>query len=138
MLGDIPPDRPRPWFDLLEQRWPKAEEAVQDQLVAAGAVTVELGRTLGVIRTRKVSVTDPGAVRALRDRVREVARSGPGPVEEAVLAVLAIDGNVSTVFGWRDLCGHKPAVRALKDRVDHELPGLRSALIQSIALRRAS
>src|SRR5687767_10605695 len=41
VLGDIPPDRPRPWFDLLEQRWPKAEEAVQDQLVAAGAITVE-------------------------------------------------------------------------------------------------
>ncbi|MCY1136421.1 GPP34 family phosphoprotein [Actinoplanes sp. Pm04-4] len=141
VLADVPADRPRRWFDVLEQRWQQAEEAVQAQLVAAGAVTVEQRRVLGIIPAEQVVLTDPGSVRALRERVRRAAQREPGtappPIGEAVLAALAIDGNVSTVFGWRDLWGHKAAVAELKDQVDRELPGLRSTLIQSIALRRA-
>ncbi|MFF5078215.1 GPP34 family phosphoprotein [Actinoplanes sp. NPDC000266] len=141
VLADVAADRPRRWFDLLEQRWQKAEEAVQEQLAAAGIVTVEQRRVLGIIPAKQIAPADHGSVRALRDRVRRAAHREPGsappPVGEAVLAALAIDGNVSTVFGWRDLWGHKAAVAELKDQVDRELPGLRSALIQSIALRRA-
>nr|WP_221379110.1 GPP34 family phosphoprotein [Actinoplanes polyasparticus] len=141
VLGDVPPDRPRRWFDLLEQRWVTAPEAVQDGLVAAGVITVGHHQIVGPFRTKRIALTDPEPAQALRDRVRQAARraagSVPPPIEEAVLAVLAIEGNVSTVFGWRDLWRHKLAVRELKNRVDHELPGLRSALIPSIALRRA-
>ncbi|WFE53269.1 GPP34 family phosphoprotein [Micromonospora sp. WMMD1155] len=141
VLADVPADRPRGWFDLLEQRWQEAEQFVQAQLVAAGVVTVEQRRVLGIIPAKQITLTDPGWVRALRDRVRLAAQREPGlvppPVGEAVLAALAIDGNVSTVFGWRDLWGHKAAVSELNDQVDRELPGLRSTLIQSIALRRA-
>lgn len=140
MLGDVPPDRSRRWFDVLERGWPRAEEVVRDHLAAAGLITVGSHRVLGLVRTDRIGVPDPGPVHALRDRVREAARgtAGPAParIEEAVLAVLAIDGDVSTVFGWRDLWGHKPAVRALKDRIGRDLPGLRSAWTDSIALRR--
>ncbi|MBL7253505.1 GOLPH3/VPS74 family protein [Paractinoplanes lichenicola] len=138
VLGDVPPGRARGWFDVLEQRWPTAEESVRGLLVAAGLVTVERRRVLGLVPTERIGVTDPGAVDDLRGRVRGAVLGEPGPIGEAVLAALAMDGNVSTVFGWRDLWGHKPAVRALNDRVDRELPGLRKALFASIALRRAA
>ncbi|MCO8273874.1 GPP34 family phosphoprotein [Actinoplanes sp. TRM 88003] len=135
VLGDV--DRPRRWFDLLERQWLSAEEAVEEQLVAAGVITVERRRVLGLIPVKQIGVADPGSVRALRERVRDAAKQ-EAPIGPSVLAALAVDGNVSTVFGWRDLRGHKSGVRALNDRVDGALPGLRSALIQSIALRRAA
>jgi hypothetical protein len=52
--------------------------------------------------------------------------------------VLAIDGNVSTLFRWRVLRQHRGAVRALTQRIDRELPGLRRALEASMAVGRAS
>ncbi|MDP9795073.1 hypothetical protein J2S43_003585 [Catenuloplanes nepalensis] len=135
VLGDVPADRPRRWLDVLEQqRWWTAEEAVRDELAAAGVITVERRR----FRSARIHVADPGPVRGLRDRVRAAARNDPGAatIRETVLAVLAIEGAVNTVFGWRDLWGHKPAVRALRDRFDRELPGLREAAVGSAALRR--
>ncbi|GAB2608414.1 hypothetical protein Aab01nite_61090 [Paractinoplanes abujensis] len=139
VLGDVPPDRPRRWFDVLEQRWAAAEQTVREQLVAAGLVTAEQHRILGLMRTERIDVTDPAAAEALRSRVRGTVDDPAGAaIGDAVLAVLAYDGNVSSVFGWRDRWGRKPAVRALNDRVDAALPGLRKALFQSIALRRAA
>ncbi|GAA1185557.1 GOLPH3/VPS74 family protein [Pseudonocardia alaniniphila] len=142
VLDDVPQDRPRRWFGVLERRWYQAEGTVRDQLAAAGVVRVERRRILGLIPTRRIEVPDPGPVRALRASVREVVRAGADPaavpLQEALLAVLAIDGDVSTMFGWRELRAHKPAVRALAQRIDRELTGLRPALFASIAARRAS
>ena len=81
-------------------------------------------------------------MRTLRNRVRDTVR-GAGdaaavPIEHALLAVLAVDGHVSTVFGWRELLAHRPAVRALTGRIERELPGLRPAWTESLAARRAS
>lgn len=139
MLGAVPADRPRRWFDVLESGWLEAEETVRDQLVEAGAIAIEHRRILGPIGTKRIHVADPGAVETLRARVRDAVQRDPGsaptPIGEAVLAALAIDGNVSTVFRWRDLRGRRPAVRALTGRVDRDLPGLRSALSGSLALR---
>ncbi|GAA4208526.1 hypothetical protein GCM10022252_73760 [Streptosporangium oxazolinicum] len=140
VLDDVPADRPRRWFDVLEKRWFEAEEVVRDQLVAAGVIAIEHRRILGPIGTKRFHVTDPATAETLRARVRDAVRQEPGPepvaIGDAVLAVLAVDGNVSTVFGWADLRGHKPAVRALTARIDGDLPGLRSALSGSLALRR--
>ncbi|WP_433292137.1 GOLPH3/VPS74 family protein [Pseudonocardia sp. CA-142604] len=142
VLGDVPQDRPRRWFEVLERRWHQAEGTVCDQLAAAGVVRVERRRILRLIPTRRIEVPDPGPVSALRARVREVVRAGTGPaavpLQEALLAVLAIDGNVNTMFGWRELRAHRPAVRALAQRIDRELTGLRPALFASIAARRGS
>ena len=139
VLGDVARDRPRSWFDLLRTRSHEAEETVRDQLVAAGAVTVERSRILGLFPTRRIGLADPGLVQALRDRAHEAVHADASAVhvEEALLVVLAIDGNVSTLFGWRAQREHKAAVRALARRIDRELPGLRRALSASMAVDRA-
>jgi hypothetical protein len=141
VLDEVPPERPSSWFEVLERRSPTAEKLVEDELDAAGAIRVGYRRILGPIRTKRIHLVSPEPVEALRERVRDAARrdpgSGPAPIGDSVLAALAIDGNVSTVFGWRDLVGHRNASRAMKDRIDYEMSGLRPALLESIALRRA-
>ncbi|MEQ3553646.1 hypothetical protein WIS52_24505 [Pseudonocardia nematodicida] len=58
------------------------------------------------------------------------------PLADATPAALAMDGHVATVFWRRELRAHEAAARAVSDRVDRELPGLRKALAWSIAARR--
>jgi hypothetical protein len=142
VFGDVPPDRPRSWFELLEHRWDRAEGDVRDHLAAAGFVTIEHRQVFGPFRTKRVRVLDLHQVQALRDRIRDAAGTGTGaaavPIGEAVLATLAVDGLVGTVFRWRELRTHRPTIRALADRIDREMPGLRKALFFSIAARRGS
>ena len=56
----------------------------------------------------------------------------------SVLTTVAVDGLVGTMFRWRELRTHKPAIRALTDRIEREMPGLRKALSYAIALRRGA
>ena len=140
VLGDVPATGSRSWFEVLESRWGKAEAAVRDHLVSLGHITIEHRQILGPIRREKIVAADPDRVRALRDRVRDAARGGSEaasvPLDEAVLATLAVDGLVGTMFRWRELITHKRGIRALAERIDREMPGLRKALSYSIALRR--
>ncbi|WP_250009742.1 GPP34 family phosphoprotein [Actinoplanes sp. M2I2] len=142
VLGDVPPDQPRSWFDVLESRWDKAERFVQEQLAGAGHITIEHHQVFGPIRRKKIVTVDPAQVQALRSRIRDAVRTDSAPASvslgDAVLTTLAVDGLVGTMFRWRELRTHKPAIRALADRVEQELPGLRKALSYSIALRRSA
>ncbi|MFE9914708.1 GPP34 family phosphoprotein [Micromonospora sp. NPDC005553] len=139
VLGDVPPRRPRSWFEVLESRWNRAEGAVRDQLVEAGHIAIEHRQILGPIRRTRIVATDPPQVEALRERVRDAVRAGSEPAsghQAAVLATLAVDGLVGTMFRWRDRRTHKHAIRALAGRMDQEMPGLRKGLTYSIAARR--
>jgi hypothetical protein len=142
VFGDVPPGRPRSWFEVLESRWGKAEGAVRDHLADAGHLTVGHRQIFGPIRRTEIVATDPAQVQALRDRVRNPVRSGSAPasvpVGEVVLVTLAVDGLVGTLFRWRELSAHKSAIRALADRMDQDLPGLRKALSYAIAVRRGA
>jgi hypothetical protein len=140
VLDDVPPDRPRPWSGLVDQHWHKAEGTARDQLAAAGVITVERRRILRMFPSTRIQVADLEAVRVVRDRVREPVIGGADPaavpIEDAALGVLAMDGHVATVFWRRELRANRSRARALTDRVDRELPGLRKALAWSIAARR--
>jgi hypothetical protein len=139
VFGDVPASGSRSWFEVLESRWDKAESAVRDHLAGAGHITIEHRQILGPIRQKKIVVADPDGVQALRERVRGAALGGSAasiPFNEAVLATLAVDGLVGTMFRWRELTTHKRGIRALAERIDREIPGLRKALSYSIAVRR--
>lgn len=147
VLDDVAPDRPRGWFGLVDQRWHRAEGTVRDQLAVAGVITVERRRILRVFPSTRIAVTDLDAVRVVRDRVRERVIGGAdaaavpieaAPIEDAALAVIAMDGHVATVFWRRELRANKTRADALTDRIDRELPGLRKALAWSIAARRTT
>lgn len=141
VLDAVPADAARRWFSVVDDRWWYAEASVRDGLAARGVLTVNRRRWLGVVPHRQVALTDPAAVRGLRERVRAVVLGGDpagAPPPDAVLAVLAVDVDVDTVFTGRDRHEHRDAVRALGRHVETALPGLRAALVWSVAARRTA
>jgi hypothetical protein len=141
VLDAVPEDRSKRWFGVVDARWHTAEGTVRDQLAAEGAISVERRRWLGMVPYRAAAPCDPEQLAALRARVRDVVLGGsPGaaPARDAALAIIAHDGDADTVFGRRERREHRATLRALGTRVDTELPGLRKALIFSIAARRTA
>ncbi|WP_250032690.1 GOLPH3/VPS74 family protein [Paractinoplanes maris] len=140
VLGEVPASGSRSWFEVLESRWDKAERAVREDLVSAGHMAIEHRQIFGPFRRKEIVLADPDRVEALREQVRDAALGGSGsasvPLVHAVLATLAVDGLVGTMFRWRELATHRRDIGALADRVEQEMPGLRKALSYSIALRR--
>ncbi|WP_410656988.1 GOLPH3/VPS74 family protein [Amycolatopsis sp. lyj-112] len=137
VFDDVSPDKPRSWFRLVDRNWHKAEATVRDQLEAAGTVTVTRGRMLGVFPTRRIALGDPRQVAALRENTRNAVLLGRDPatlpIEDAVVAVLAADGDLYSVFTPKERRAHKPALTALRDHVDATLPGLRKAAGRALA-----
>ncbi|MEJ2869668.1 GPP34 family phosphoprotein [Actinomycetospora sp. OC33-EN08] len=138
VLAAVPLGGTASWFSVVDTAWDTAEARVRGPLAELGVITPGR-RRLCVAGSRTVAVS-PEA-RELRTRVRAALLSGDAaaPVRDAVLAVLAVDGDVRTVLGRLEHRRHRAGIRALGARVDAELPGLRTALAWSIAgLRTAA
>ena len=141
VLDTVPIDTAKRWYGVIDTHWWAAEGSVRRGLAARGVVTVSRRRWLGMIPHGHVTPTDPAGVRDLRDRVRRVVLGGDPAVaapEDGVLAAVAVDGGAGTVFTVRELLEHRGAVRALGEHVDEALPGLRKALVRSLAARRSA
>ncbi|MFC4562325.1 GPP34 family phosphoprotein [Nocardiopsis mangrovi] len=141
VLADVPPHKPRDWTGILLREFGEAEDTVRDRLVEAGAITVERRRVLGVIPTSEVTPAHPDQVRRLREQVRHTVTGGhdpaSAPIEAAALAAIALEGDVESVFTWRERRSHKRAVKALNARFDVNFPGLREAVLIAVANARS-
>ncbi|MFD6292516.1 GPP34 family phosphoprotein [Streptomyces sp. NPDC060205] len=139
--GDLPDNRPKSWLQFVHNKAHTAEKPVRDQLAAAGEVTVTRSKVLGLVPSDRVTVTRPENVRALQERVRGTVldRTDPAsiPLEELAMAVLTVELEVTCVWSRADLRTHKRALRALADRYDETVPGLRKALRDSYLASRA-
>ncbi|MFW5417709.1 GPP34 family phosphoprotein [Nocardiopsis sp. CNT-189] len=142
VLAGVVRDRPLRWVGAVMSRMAEAERAVRGRLAEDGAITVERGRVLGVFRTTEVAPRDPGRLRRMRERTRRAVLAEHGgaavPVEDAVLAVLAVEGDVWTLIAPKERREHRKALRALRDRFDAEFPGLRRAVRMAVAHSRSA
>ena len=141
VLDTVPVDGGQRWYGVVDARWWNAEASVREGLAARGVITVSHRRWLGMIPRSHVTPTDPARVRDLRDRVRRVVLEGDPAVAapaDGVLAMIAVDGGVCTVFTVRELREHRAAIWALGEHVDETLHGLRKALVWSVAARRSA
>ncbi|AOS61930.1 GOLPH3/VPS74 family protein [Actinoalloteichus hymeniacidonis] len=133
--------KPRKWFALVDRHWHTSENTVRDQLAESGAITIHRSRTLGVFPTTQIILDNTAPVAALRETVRNVVLLGQDPttvaLPEVVLAVLAVEGDVCCVFTRKERREHKRTIAGLTEYVDEVLPGLRRALVLSMAARRA-
>ncbi|MBK1789390.1 GOLPH3/VPS74 family protein [Prauserella cavernicola] len=140
VLDNTTAGKPRSWFKIVDHRWDKAETAVRDQLAERGTITVK-SRALGFLLGEPVVLEDRERVRALRESVRTAALLGREPadvpVADAALAMLAVEGDVRSLVTPSERRERKRELRALTDHLETVLPGLRKAIIQSIAARRA-
>ncbi|MCX5049858.1 MULTISPECIES: GOLPH3/VPS74 family protein [unclassified Streptomyces] len=101
------------WKQLVRRHSGRTLTAVEDQLAALGLLTVE--SSLLRLGGRRVTVSDPGTLRAVRDRVSAVLHGNAPvagiPVADAALAALAAAGKNRSVVSRQD-------ARELRDRID--------------------
>ena len=142
VLGAVREDRPRRWSTLIDTGFQHAEGAVRDQLAATGVITAERRRALGLFPVHDITAADPGQVRELQARVRDVVLGGRAPAahepDDVVLAAFALEGDVRTAFTGKERRAHRDAAKAAAAHVDERFPGLRKALTLSIAARRTA
>lgn len=139
--GDLPDSKPKGWLQFVHNKAHTAETPVRDQLAAAGAVSVSRGKVLGLIPADRVTVSHPEEVRALQKRVRDTVLGGADPasvpLDELTMAVFATELEVTCVWSRADRRTHKQALKALAERYDEIVPGLRKALRDSYLSSRA-
>ncbi|RII20674.1 hypothetical protein DSC45_05555 [Streptomyces sp. YIM 130001] len=137
----IPTDKPKSWLSQIHDAY-TAEQAVREQLVASGAVTVtDKNRLLSPLAGHQVAIKDLQEITELQDRVRSVVLLGADPstvaVHDLTMAVFAAELEVSSVFSGKERRTHKQALKTLADHFDGLVPGLRAALRDSYLSSRA-
>jgi len=140
VLGSLSPQEPSHWVNAVPDWQWQAEDAVREQLVADGWLSVGRGRSLGVFPTRTITLNDPEQVRRLRESTRDAVLSGrveTAPIEDVALAALAADGDVWTLFTPRERHAHRADFKAVHDRFGAEVPGMRNAVLAAVVNRRA-
>ncbi|MFC8076904.1 GPP34 family phosphoprotein [Streptomyces sp. NPDC057307] len=139
--GDLPGEKPKGWLQFVHNKAHTAEAPVQEQLSAAGTITVTRKKLLGLVAGSHVTVNDPQQVLDLRARVRDVVMSGSDPatvpMDELTMAVFAKELELTSVFHRKEVSEHKRTLKALADRFDKAVPKLRSSLRDSYLSSRA-
>ncbi len=118
------------WKHLMRRHRRQTLTQVEDQLAAAGVLTVDEPRTR--FGTRRLTVADPGVPAALRARV-SAALHGDGPAREipaadAVLLALAAAGGIRSVVSRQDHKTHRARIDACTGRLAALAPGLGKAV----------
>ncbi|MFJ2740582.1 GPP34 family phosphoprotein [Streptomyces sp. NPDC087440] len=139
---DLPAESAKSWLQFVHNKAATAEKPVREQLAAAGAITVERQRKLGVLPFDRVYVKDPQQVLDLQQGLRDVVLTGTSPAsavtDELTMACFAVEVEVTSVFTAKDRREHRDALKALAAYYDtHLVPGLRRALRDSYLSSRA-
>lgn len=138
---DVPVEKPKRWLSLVHNKAHRAERPVQEQLAAAGAVTVRRQRRLKLIGVDRVTVKEPEQVRVLQKTVRDAVRHGSDPtavpMDALTMAVFAAEVEVTSVFTGKERGEHKQALKALAEHLDVVVPGLSKSLRDSYLSSRA-
>ncbi|WP_407555078.1 GPP34 family phosphoprotein [Streptomyces sp. Pv4-95] len=139
--GQVSADRPERWLGLIHDEAHTAEAPMRSQLLAAGVIREPEHRRLGPLATHHVVPTAPDQLLALREATRSAVLSDPDPstvaLEDLATALLCTEGEASVLFDGRERRAHKETLKALAQRFDDFVPGLRKALLTSILSHRA-
>ncbi|MFE3033320.1 GPP34 family phosphoprotein [Streptomyces canus] len=131
--------RGRGWKQLVRRRRRRTLTAVEDRLAVLGLVSLQPSRTgrggrggRGGLGGRRVTVSDPAALRAVHDRVSAVLH-GDTPVHEfpaadTALSALAAAGRVRSVLSRREARVLRERVDACTSRLGALAPGLEKAV----------
>jgi hypothetical protein len=138
VLRDVSEHGPHGWRYWLRRNARQTLRDVQQQLVAAGSVSVQRGRVF-LFATTRITVLDPDHVRALRESVRDAVRgNGSVPAEHATLVALVAVGELGTVLSRKDRKTHSARIRELTEQGSTAVPALRKVLRQIKAARAAA
>ncbi|MFJ9085734.1 GPP34 family phosphoprotein [Streptomyces sp. NPDC102384] len=136
-----PAEKPKNWLQFVHNRATTSEEPVRDQLIAAGLISPPARRSLlSPIAAHQVTVNDPQQVLELQGTARRSVLGGSDPatvpVDELAMAVLPVECEMVSVFGWKEVREHKHALKTYAQQFDTLAPGLRKALRDSFLVVR--
>ncbi|MFI7102299.1 GPP34 family phosphoprotein [Streptomyces sp. NPDC050161] len=141
MWRDVPTEKPKYWIQFVHNKAHTAEEPVRDQLATAGVITLPGERSLSPLASHQVTLNDPQQVLALQQTARNTVVAGLDPAavpaDERAMAVLPVACEMTSVFTRKELREHKHTRKALAERFDALVPGLRKALRDSFLSSRA-
>lgn len=130
-LHTMSEQRPRSWKGWVKREDRRTVQAVRTRLARTGGVREVPGRTLGVIPTTKVTVTDPAEVAALRSSLRDaVTGSRAVSTEDAVLVSLVVAGELRSVLRRREARDHRERIAEFTERAGEAVPALRDVVKQ--------
>lgn len=139
VLRTIDEARPRSWRSWVRRGTRQTLVAVREQLAAAGVVSVETERVLGIFRRTRVTVGDPAVVVRQRDSLRAVV-AGTGPVsdQDATLVALVAVGEMGATLSRKDRKAHSARISELTELAGAAVPVLPKVLHQIKAARSAA
>ncbi|HEX5120601.1 MAG TPA: GPP34 family phosphoprotein [Pseudonocardiaceae bacterium] len=136
VLRSMGEDKPRGWRGWMRKGKNPTLAAVRDRLAAAGMITTESTRIMGLFPTTKVTV-DPAALEQQRSDVWNAIRSdGPVSTVDATLVALVSVGEVGNVLSRQDRHQHSARIDEFTERGGDAVPALKHVLRQ-IKLARA-
>ncbi|MGP4011989.1 GPP34 family phosphoprotein [Streptomyces sp. 4N124] len=140
---DIPAEKPKSWLQFVHNKATTAEKPVREQLVAAGAVSPPVKRSLlSPIASHQVTVNDPQQVLTLQTTARSAVLDGADPAtvpaDELAMAVLPVECEVLSVFTSKEMRQHKRTLKPYAQHFDSLVPGLRAALRDSFLAARGT
>jgi hypothetical protein len=139
VLRTISEARPRSWRSWVRVNARQTLCAVRRQLAAAGVVSLDVHRVLGIFPRTRVTMREPAAVIAPRQSLRAVvAGTRPASAEDAALVALVAVGQLSATLSRKDRRAHAARIGELTEQGEAAAPALRSVLRQIKAARTAA
>jgi hypothetical protein len=138
LLGELAADPHRKWRPRVRRGARGTLQSLEAQLDAAGVITLETSRVLGLFPRRRPVVRDRTTAAALHDQVAAALRSdAPVPQDAAALTALAAAVELGTVLPRRERRRYKARIAQLEEQAGAAVPALRKVVRELQAARAA-
>ncbi len=140
LLAAVAEDPHRRWRSWIRRDARATLRSVEDQLEAAGTLSMRTTRVLGLFPSRRPVVRDLAAVTRLKALVSNAFESSVSEVDPgtAALASLAAAAELNTVISSRERRRHRARIAELGERAGVAVPALRKVIGELRAARTAS
>ncbi|MEV1043907.1 GPP34 family phosphoprotein [Streptomyces sp. NPDC049916] len=134
---------PKKWMPMVHNTGHTAEGPVSDQLLAAGIIEKKGSRSLNPLAGSKFALSRTEEATAVQEALHANVTRHADPAALALaevalpVIVLESDATMGIVLDRTERRASRDTVEAFSDRFDREIPGLRSALTNSVLANRA-
>ncbi|MET8999118.1 GPP34 family phosphoprotein [Amycolatopsis sp. NPDC004169] len=138
LLAELAADPHRKWRAWVRRGARETLRSLEEQLDAAGVISLRTSRVLGLFPRRRPEVREPAAAAALRDEVRAALRSD-APVSADVAALTALTAAVerAAVLSRGERRRHRDRLAGLEEQAGAAVPALRKVIRELRAARTA-
>ena len=142
LLREVSEAPPRTWRSWVRRGNRSTMRAVEQQLEAAGLITVRELRVMGIFPARRIGVADTEIAGALRESVRNALYGNENVADvdkfDAALVLLAAAGGLRGLVARKDERKYAGRMKELGDRAGGAVPAVLKVIQQVKAARTAA